>query len=108
MRSPGAAAQRYSMRGSCDDDVVVGWGRYAIDLLRAHGGYLPETFVDLRITAARFLKTKPGAIESFATGIGAAPETLGTARGGRRLALTTAAATHLLAEHARRIAAFAP
>jgi len=83
-----------------EDDIVVGWGRYAADLLSRHGGYLPETFVDLRTTAARFLKTKPGAIESFAENIGATPKSLGTARGGRRLALTVAAAEHLLRAHA--------
>jgi DTW domain-containing protein len=90
-----------------DDDIVVGWGRYATDLLQKHGGFLPA-FVDLRITAARFLKTKPGAIEAFAAGIGTSPGSLGTARGGRRLALTTAAASWLLREHDARMAAFAP
>ncbi len=85
------------------DDVVLSWGRYAFDLLRAAGLAAPA-FLDVRAALTRFWQRKPGAIEAFAASIGCEPEPLGRGRGGLRLALLTGAVEHALAEDAARSA----
>ncbi len=69
-----------------DDDVLVSWGGLAITLLRAIGGRVPATRVDLRPIAAALTRSRPGAIDGFAARLfDAAAAPAGRGRGGRRL-----------------------
>ncbi len=73
------------------DDLYCGWGRYAMDLLRAESG--PErAFSDLRLAAARHLRRRPGGVEQAMRLLGRAelPAPLGEGRAGRRLAALAA------------------
>ena len=73
------------------EDLFCGWGRYAIDLLRAESG--PErAFSDLRLAAARHLRRRPGGVEQALRLLGLAdlPAPLGDGRAGRRLAALAA------------------
>lgn len=81
-----------------DGDLFCGWGRYAMDLLRAESG--PErAFSDLRLAAARHLRRRPGGVEQAIRLLGRAdlPAPLGEGRAGRRLA-ALAALLELLSE----------
>jgi hypothetical protein len=86
-----------------EGDLFCGWGRYALDLLRAEAA--PERpFTDLRLLAARRLKRRPGGVEQAVRLLGRAelPEPLGEGRAGRRLASLAALLELLLAaDHSR-------
>ncbi|GAC1601125.1 MAG: hypothetical protein NVS4B10_13030 [Myxococcales bacterium] len=80
-------------------DLFCGWGRYAIDLLRAEG--FPERpFSDLRLAAARRLRRRPGGVEQAVRLLGKPelPTPLGEGRAGRRLAALAALLDQLRAE----------
>ena len=77
-------------------DLYCGWGRYAVDLLRAESG--PErAFSDLRLAAARQLRRRPGGVEQALRLLGREelPPALGDGRAGRRLAALSALLTLL-------------
>jgi hypothetical protein len=68
-------------------DVVVGWGFYSTDLLRASGGAPASAFVDARAAAHRLTHRKFGALEDYAATVAAVPTPpLADGRAGRRLA----------------------
>lgn len=74
-----------------EKDLFCGWGRYAVDLLRAESG--PErAFSDLRLASARHLRRRPGGVEQAVRLLGRAdlPAPLGDGRAGRRLAALAA------------------
>lgn len=78
-------------------DVLVGWGFYAAERLRAEGIELPER-VDLRLMSRRHLRRKTGEVAECASRLGAAPEepwALG--RAGVRLSAAVAVTRALLA-----------
>lgn len=72
-------------------DLFCGWGRYAVDLLRAEA--FPERpFSDLRAAAARRLRRRPGGVEQAVRLLGRPelPAPIGDGRAGRRLAALAA------------------
>ncbi len=78
------------------DAIGLGWGHYALDLLRAEGGAF-ERFVDLRQLTARALKGRPGASERAVDKLGATlPPSWAAGRAGRRLAALEAIAKALI------------
>lgn len=79
-----------------DDDILVGWGFYAAGLMRGAGGFMPETYVDLRCAATQWLRKKPGSVEEFAATMGVSPVSLGSGRGGVRLAMAHAVTVALI------------
>jgi DTW domain-containing protein len=81
-----------------EGDLFCGWGRYAVDLLRAEGG--PERpFSDLRTAAARRLRRRPGGVEQAVRLLGRPelPAPIGDGRAGRRLAALMALLQRLVA-----------
>jgi DTW domain-containing protein YfiP len=83
------------------DDLLCGWGPYALGLLRAEG--VPEReFADLRLACSRSLARRPGGVEQAVRLLGRAelPPPIGAGRAGRRLAS--------LLEVQRRLALDAP
>ena len=70
------------------DDVVCAWGHYAINLLVATGGAVPQPWLDLRQTARLLTQRRIGSLETFArTRWTEFPQPLTEGRAGRRLAL---------------------
>ena len=69
------------------EDLWVGWGPYAIALLRAEGAPLRD-FADLRLACARALGRRPGGVEQAVRLLGREelPPALGEGQAGRRLA----------------------
>jgi DTW domain-containing protein YfiP len=68
------------------DDLMLGWGPYAIGLLRAEGGPIRD-FADLRLACARSLGRRPGGVEQAVRLLGREelPPVAGEGRAGRRL-----------------------
>ena len=82
-----------------EGDLLCGWGRYAIDLLRAESG--PERpFSDLRMAAARRLRRRPGGVEQAIRLLGQPelPVPIGDGRAGRRLAALAVLLVQLCAD----------
>lgn len=69
-----------------EQDVLCGWGRYALDLLLAEGA--PERpFLDVRAAVARFLSRQPGGVERAAQLVsGQVGDPWSEGRAGRRIA----------------------
>ncbi len=65
------------------DAVLVGWGRFCVELLEAEA-FPPRPFIDLRAVLAQAARGRPGSVETIATKLGATlPE--GKGRAARRL-----------------------
>ena len=80
-----------------EGDTIATWGSYASRLL-ADAGLAPgHVTVDLRRTAAEWLRGSPGSIEHYVAGLGVVPPVLGEGRGGIRLGLMLAAFRAILA-----------
>jgi DTW domain-containing protein YfiP len=66
------------------EDILGGWGHFWAEALRREGAPVPE-FVDLRATARRALRERPGDVEACADALAAPPESAWAAgRTGRR------------------------
>lgn len=77
-----------------EGDVLVGWGGYCGDLLRAEG-VAPFPFIDARRTVARLWNARPGSVELLAGSLGVAlPD--GRGRAARRLVALSAVTQALL------------
>ena len=77
-------------------DIVCTWGHYGPSLIIDAGGALPTRF-DLRAAAYRFLNTKLGTLEQFATSLGGVPASLGEGRAGLRTAMLAQILRHWFA-----------
>lgn len=87
------------------DDVLVGWGGFAWELLAREGWRPPRTPVDLRVVGAQRLHRRPGSPEGAAAALGLQPETLADGpgsglpgRAGRNVRHVAALLEHLLGE----------
>lgn len=69
------------------DDLLCGWGPYAVSVLRAEGAPLRD-FADLRLACVRSLGRRPGGVEQAVRLLGREllPESAGQGQAGRRLA----------------------
>ena len=78
------------------DDLLCGWGFFAVDLWRAEAGAERRPFVDLRLAAARVLGRRPGGVEQAADALAApAVPTWTEGRAGRRIAALESVLLHL-------------
>jgi len=72
-------------------DVIASWGDYGPTLYAGSGGALDgHELLDLRALAHRLTNKKLGALETYATSVGADAPPLGEGRAGRRLAMLVA------------------
>lgn len=83
-----------------EGDTIATWGSYATRLMAAAGLAPGHVTVDLRRTAAEWLRGSPGSIERFVGRLGAPAPALGRGRGGERLGLMAAALRAVLAPRA--------
>lgn len=80
-----------------DTDTVCFWGHYAASLFVAQGGHLPATRLDLRGASRDYAKAKVGTLEEHVERLAIeVPARATTGRAGRRLAQTSAVASHFL------------
>jgi DTW domain-containing protein YfiP len=82
------------------DDVLCGWGHYALDLVSKELGGLDRPRVDIRKVVGDYTKSKPGSLEGKSANLGLSPVQLGRGRGGERLGMLVET-TRWLAEKAR-------
>lgn len=83
------------------DDVLCTWGHHAVKLAAAAGAVLPREQIDLRRIARAIEHAPVGAIEGYASRVGAGSAPIADGRAGARVAVVAAVARHFSARAQR-------